>query len=214
MFSLFKKIKNKPPSPLKTNRAHHKKLKNGWDSDMIGAGLDVVELEEVVVSGKGVPYYTYKDISTLVMTRKTELIQALRKLEYVVNPKWLVGVREELKSSLEKGDTKNAQHLLKEWELRETKMPEKRLLMEVASVFFVRFDENPYTLSHLHQTQKIQEVEEDFVLQNFFLSQAWEIFKSQLREVWLEKFNASKIGDLAKGWAKERMEKITTPTNR
>lgn len=210
MFRLFKK--NKPSSsPLEQNRNHHKELKKGWDSDMLGAGLDVVELEEVVVSGKGVPYYAYKDISTLVMSRKSELIQALRKLEYVVNPKWLVETRKEIKRLLEKREVKKAQFLLNEWEKRETQMPEKQVLMEVASVFFVRFDENPYTLSHISQSKKMEEVEEDFVLQNFFLSGAWEIFKTQLKEAWLAKFNASEIGDLAKEWTKKRMEKITTP---
>ena len=215
MFKLFRKNKTTTttPTPLQQNRTHHESLKKAWDSEMVGAGLDVVELEEVVVSGKGVPYYTYKDISCLVMSRKTHLIQALKKLEYVVNPDWIKSTRQQLKNLLANGDIQNAQYLLNEWENRETNLPEMEVLMEVASVFFVRFDEPPYTLSEISQTKKILEVGEDFVLSNFFLSQAWELFKSQLREAYLEKFKGLEIGDLAKDWAKETMRNHQPPSN-
>lgn len=212
---MIKKIKKlfKPPTPLQTNRKTHKKLKKEWDLAMLGSGLDVVELEEVVISEKGVPYYSYKDISTLVMSRKTHLMQALRKLEYSVNPQWLKSIREEMVVAVGKNDTKTIKYLLNEWELRENKLPEMEVLLEVASVFFVRFNENPYTLESLTQKKKMEEVGEDFILQNFFLQEAWDLFKSQVQKAWLEKFNASEIGDLANQWAMEKMEEIKSKTN-
>jgi hypothetical protein len=190
--SLFKKKTKTPPptkDPIEENQQTHIRLKKGWDEARISAGGKVVDIQEIYYTTSGSIYYSHTNILDMSIERQIHLGKALKGLEYGLSSKYLDNYERKMEKYLEEGKADKAKQLLQDFKLRRKKLPEERLLLEVALCMFYRHDENPYTYSPLLQVQKLTQAEEDANLRAFFILGVWEIVRETVGEEKLEGLN-------------------------
>lgn len=179
---LFKK-----PAPLsefrkkvEQHRQSHKELKQKWDQARMAASHKIVGLQEVHVSEAGNIYYIHTNILDIVFVRYMAMLKALQKVEFNLTLPELKKSLTYIRNANKKNDQQRIYKECDDIELRWTRLPQKRSILELAMCVIYRHDENPYIHNAVTQSKKLEEMQNDPELEVFFCEQGWEIAKPYL----------------------------------
>lgn len=132
-------------------------------------------------------YFEYADLGRIPVVRSLELNKLLLKLRFSITPEYIAQLKNEILKAVEAGETDKVLKLNKDLFDRADVAPEIPTMAELAAIFFIRHDENPYTFNPIIHTQKLKAAQTDYNLQAFFLDASWQIMQqtdAALLKIW------------------------------
>jgi len=146
-----------------------------------------VQVSEAYRTRNGDVYFQYADLGRIPVARSLELNKQLLKLRFCITPEYMRDLETQATEAIAAGNTAKAMQLFKELFDRNKVAPEVPTMLELAVLFFVRHDENPYIHNPITHQQKIKAAEKDYNLQAFFLDASWQIMQQTdkaLLQIW------------------------------
>lgn len=136
-----------------------------------------VMVREAYRTTNGAVYFEYADLGRIPVVRSLELNKLLLKLRFCITPEYVAQLKADVLKASDAGDTANLLRLNKDFFDRADVAPEMPTMAELAAIFFIRHDENPYTFNPIIHSQKIKATQTDYNLQAFFLDASWQIMQ-------------------------------------
>jgi hypothetical protein len=194
--NLFRKKKPKSEfrQKVEANREIHKNLKAKWDNSKLIAKGKQIGLQEAFVSAAGNIFYTHTNILDVVFVRYLEMLKALQKIEFNLTSDELKLSLMKIRNAAKNKDERTVYLTCDDIELRMTRLPQKRAIIDLALCMIYRHDENPYNYNAIIQSKKIEEMKIDGDLEVFFCEEGWEMTKPYLGEN-LEDFKTQSVQD-------------------
>jgi hypothetical protein len=184
MFKIKNPFNRKPKSDFRqkvdANRQTHKKLMAQWDEAKLTSKGKIIGLQETFVSAAGSIYYTHTNILDVVFVRYIEMLKALQKIEFNLTKEELQQALMNIRRAAKKKDEVTVYKECDDIELRMTRLPQKRAIIDLALCMIYRHDENPYTYNAVTNAKKIEEMVTDGELEVFFCEEGWEMTKPYL----------------------------------
>lgn len=154
-------------------------FEQGWQlwTKEAKAEAQPVMVREAYRTRNGAVYFEYADLGRIPVVRSLELNKLLLKLRFCITPDYITQLKNELLKAVADKDEKRVLALNKDFFDRAEVAPEIPTMAELAALFFIRHDENPYTFNPIIHAQKLKAAQTDYNLQAFFLHASWDIMQ-------------------------------------
>lgn len=154
-------------------RSTHETLKKGWDAAAQASQLPLIHLNEIYRSASGNIYYTFIDPSALTLSRLRYIEKAVIHIENALDADYLRAWNQQLDNAIRSKDIERIALLHSDFKLRTSEKTKDNAYLELACLYLLRHDENPYTFDPTSHKRKKEEVAQDPELYTFFLNFAW-----------------------------------------
>jgi hypothetical protein len=164
-------------------------FEQGWQlwTKEAKAEAQPVMVREAYRTRNGAVYFEYADLGRIPVVRSLELNKLLLKLRFCITPDYITQLKNEILKAIGDGDEKRVLALNKDFFDRADVAPEIPTMTELAAIFFIRHDENPYTFNPIIHAQKLKAAQTDYNLQAFFLHASWDVMQQtdkDLLKIW------------------------------
>lgn len=131
----------------------------------------------------GAVYFEYADIGDIPVIRSQKAAEALLKLSYAVTPQYVEQLQKQIAKAVENKDTDKVLQLNTDFFNRYKIAPEIPTMVDLAALFFIRHDENPYSFNPIIHGQKLKAANTNYDLQAFFLDASWLLMQMQVPQL-------------------------------
>jgi hypothetical protein len=183
-----------PPTPTQAPeidiwQKNINEFEQGWQlwTKEAKAEAQPVMVREAYRTRNGAVYFEYADLGRIPVVRSLELNKLLLKLRFCITPDYIAQLKNEILKAIGDGDEKRVLALNKDFFDRADVAPEMPTMAELAALFFIRHDENPYTFNPIIHAQKLKAAQTDYNLQAFFLHASWDVMQQtdkDLLQIW------------------------------
>ena len=172
--ALFKP-KQVPKQPEKPDfwsdaRQLHEGLKKGWDAAAQASQLPLIHLNEIYRSASGSIYYTFVNPTALTLSRLKYIEKATIHIEHNLDADYLKVWNSHLEAAIRSKDIERINLLHNDFKMRTSEKLNDNTYLELACLYLLRHDENPYTIDPTAHKRKKDEVLKDPELHTFFLN--------------------------------------------
>lgn len=157
-----------------------------WTKDA-AAYNEPIMVKEAYRTTDGSVFFEYADFGRLPVARSVRIQLALLKTRFAVTETYVEELQKDVTAAIAGKDNAKVLALNKEFFDRNRLAPDVATMCDLAALFFIRHDENPYIFCPLLHGKKVRQALENYHLQAFFLGACYRVLgqvSPQQLQVW------------------------------
>jgi hypothetical protein len=157
-----------------------------WTKDA-AAYNEPIMVREAYRTTDGSVFFEYADFGRLPVARSVRIQLALLKTRFAVTETYVEDLQKDVTAAIAAKNSNKVLELNKEFFDRNKLAPDVATMCDLAALFFIRHDENPYIFCPLLHGKKVKQALENYHLQAFFLGACYRVLgqvSPQQLQVW------------------------------
>jgi hypothetical protein len=157
-----------------------------WTKDA-AAYNEPIMVKEAYRTTDGSVFFEYADFGRLPVARSVRIQLALLKTRFAVTESYVEELQKDVTAAIAAKNSNKVLELNKEFFDRNKLAPDVATMCDLAALFFIRHDENPYIFCPLLHGKKVKQALENYHLQAFFLGACYRVLgqvSPQQLQVW------------------------------
>jgi hypothetical protein len=157
-----------------------------WTKDA-AAYNEPIMVREAYRTTDGSVFFEYADFGRLPVARSVRIQLALLKTRFAITETYVEELQKDVTAAIAAKDSTKVLALNKEFFDRNKLAPDVATMCDLAALFFIRHDENPYIFCPLLHGKKVKQALENYHLQAFFLGACYRVLgqvSPQQLQVW------------------------------
>ena len=145
-----------------------------WTKDA-AAYNEPIMVKEAYRTTDGSVFFEYADFGRLPVARSVRIQLALLKTRFAVTETYVEDLQKDVTAAIAAKNSNKVLELNKEFFDRNKLAPDVATMCDLAALFFIRHDENPYIFCPLLHGKKVKQALENYHLQAFFLGACYRV---------------------------------------